>query len=99
MKLRVVIFCGVILVANVAFASGPYEIGHMTIDGNTCRWTSDEKQDCTREEMHQKVEEMNECLGPRLESETENCEDEACVRETIRAIATDCCQETDGEMV
>ena len=89
---------GLIMMTTVALAGGPYEVGRMNIDGNTCVWTSYIKQDCTREEMQQKVAEMQACLNPQFDAGMEDCPSSACVRERIRTIAMDCCHETGGDM-
>ena len=92
------IFCYLVFSANIVHAAGPYEVGKMTIDGNTCRWTSTIRQNCTRAEMQRKMKEMENCYGPRLEKETEQCRDMPCVRQTIKRIVSDCCARTNGEM-
>lgn len=91
-------FCGLLLVSCMARAGGPYEVGKMNIDGNTCVWTSYIEQDCTREEMQKNVKAMQDCLDPQFDAGMEDCPSEECVRERIRQIASDCCYQAGGEM-
>ena len=98
MKLCIYAFCGVLFVSNIALADGPYEVGKMNIDGNTCVWTSYIEQDCTHEEMQKNVKAMQDCLDPQFEAGMEDCETEACVRERIRQIASDCCEQAGGSI-
>ena len=98
MKLYIYAFCGLLSVSNIASAGGPYEVGRMNIDGSTCVWTSYIEQNCTHEEMQKNVKAMQDCLDPQFDAGMEDCETDACVRERIRQIASDCCYQAGGEM-
>ena len=92
------IFCGLLLASGIARAEGPYEVGRMNIDGNVCVWTSYIEQNCTREEMQKNVKAMQDCLDPQFDAGMEDCPSEECVRERIREIATDCCEQAGGNI-
>ena len=98
MKLFNIGFYGLLLISGMAHADGPYEVGRMNIDGNVCVWTSYIKQDCTREEMQKNVKAMQDCLDPQFDAGMEDCETDACVRERIRQIASDCCYQAGGSI-
>ena len=98
MKLFNIGFYGLLLISGMAHADGPYEVGRMNIDGNVCVWTSYIKQDCTREEMQENVMAVQDCLDPQFDAGMEDCETDACVRERIRQIASDCCYQAGGSI-
>lgn len=84
--------------ASDAWASGPYEIGQVEVDGTICRWTTSVKQHCTRDAVLSKMNALESCYSPRIEKGIQPCRDADCARKTTAKIVSDCCVRTGGEV-
>lgn len=92
----IIIFSGILFVANLANAAGPYEMGSTTIDGIVCRWTTAIKKSCYSADMNKNMKKIMSCYEKALNQK--KCKDVACVKDVNKRIIPFCCQQAGGQI-
>ncbi|MBO7556538.1 MAG: hypothetical protein J6T72_04005 [Alphaproteobacteria bacterium] len=92
----IILFSGILFVANLANAAGPYEMGSTTIDGIVCRWTTASKKSCYKAEMNKNMKDIMSCYENALNQK--KCKDVACVKDVNKRIIPFCCVMSGGQL-
>lgn len=96
MKKIILIFC-LALIAYTACAAGQYEVGSMSVEDTTCKWTSSVKRNCTKEAMMAIQKRFDACFSPKTKRAS-HCADTACIKKTLNEAAASCCRQTGGHV-